>query len=139
MGLKFDDLFPGRFIRAANFDGKDVTYTITNVMLEELEGDRGKEVKPIVSFSEINKQLVLNKTNALALKAMFGSEVTDWNGKRVTLYPLTIEWEGNDLAIRVRGSPDLEAPITFSFKLPRKRAREITLQRTSAHPAKENS
>lgn len=133
--MDFDKLFPGRFLKAGQFAGKDVTLTLTKVVLEQLEGGaKGVETKAIVSFSERPLQLVLNKTNALALKAMFGRETDAWVGKRVTLYPENIEFEGNDLAIRVRGSPDLPANLTFELKLARKKPRQVTLQKTPVHP-----
>lgn len=137
--MDFDKLFPGRFLKAGQFAGKDVTLTLSKVVLEQLEGGaKGTETKAIVSFVERPLQLVLNKTNALALKAMFGRETDAWIGKRVTLYPEAIEFEGNDLAIRVRGSPDLPAALTFELKLARKKPRQVTLAKTPVHaPASE--
>ena len=109
--------------------------TLAKVALEQLEGGaKGVETKAIVSFVERPLQLVLNKTNALALKAMFGRETDAWVGKRVTLYPENIEFEGNDLAVRVRGSPDLPTNLTFELKLARKKPRQVTLQKTPVHP-----
>lgn len=132
--MHFDKLFPGRFLKAGLFQDKDVTLTITKVVLEELDGQKGKETKAIVSFAERPLQLVLNKTNALCIKAMFGPETDDWLKKRVTFYPAKIEFEDNDLAIRVRGSPDIPANITFDLKLPRKKPKSTTLQKTAVLP-----
>jgi hypothetical protein len=134
--MDFDKLFPARFLKAGEFQGRDVTLTIAGVSLEELETARGKETKAIVSFRETKKQLVLNKTNGLCIKAMFGRETDAWIGKRVTFYPAHIQFEDNDLAIRVRGSPDIPAPITFELKLPRKKPKQTTLQvtRVGAQP-----
>lgn len=132
--MHFDELFPNRFLKAGEFKGKDVTLKIVGVKREELEGDKGKETKAIVSFDRTPKQLVLNKTNALCLKAMFGAEVDAWIGKRVTFYPASIEFGDTDLAIRVRGSPDIERDLTFDLKLARKKPKPTTLRRT-AKPA----
>jgi hypothetical protein len=128
--MHFDELFPNRFMKAGEFKGKDVTLKIAKILREDLEGDKGKETKAIVSFDKTPKQLVLNKTNALCLKAMFGAEVDGWVGKRVTFYPAAIEFGDNDLAIRVRGSPDLAADMTFDLKLARKKAKPTTLRKT---------
>lgn len=134
--MDFDKLFPNRFLKAGEFQGRDITMTIAAVKLEELEGAKGKETKAIVSFKERPKQLVLNKTNGLSLRAMFGRETDNWVGKRVTFYPAEIKFEDNDLAIRVRGSPDIAAPVTFELKLARKKPRSVTLQKTGAPPPK---
>jgi hypothetical protein len=128
--MDFDKLYPGQFLKAGMFSGRDVTLTIASVKLDELEGRKGKEMKGIISFSEKPQRLVLNKTNGLCLKAMFGRETEAWVGKRVTLYPAKIQFEDNDLAIRVRGSPDLLAPVIFTLKLARKADKQVTLART---------
>ena len=122
----FDALYPGRFLKAGLFEGKCVTLTIKDVNLEELEGDDGKKVKAIIAFAETEMQLVTCKTNGLSIKAMFGNNLGDWVGKRVTLFPST--WNGEP-AIRVWGSPDIEKDITISIVLPRKKPIPMTMHR----------
>lgn len=128
--MDFDKLFPGRFLKAGLFGGQEVTLTITAVAIEQMEKeDKSKETKGILSFKERPLQLVLNKTNGLCIREMFGRETDEWVGKRVTFFPDTLDGE---LCIRVRGSPDLQADHIFELKLPRKKAREITLKKTAA-------
>lgn len=132
----FDELYPGRFLKAGEFGGRDVNLTITRVQLDELEGSKGKQMKGILSFRGTPKELVLNKTNGECIKAMFGRRLADWVGKQVTLYPQKIESDLADIAIRVRGSPDLAADMTFTLTLPRKKPRDVTLKKTpSTKPA----
>lgn len=136
--MDFELLFPGRFIKSAQFNGRDVTMTIKAVVLEELEGIRGKQQKGIVSFEERPLQWVLNRTNASALKAMFGRETNGWVGKRVTLYPAPFRDLATDeetTAIRVRGSPDLKVDLTFELALPRKKPVQVKLARTGSKPS----
>jgi hypothetical protein len=128
--VDFDEMYPGRFLKAGEFNGRDVHLTITRVYKDELEGNKGKQVKGILSFRETPKELALNKTNGECIKAMFGRKVQEWVGKRVTLYPQKIESDLADIAIRVRGSPDLAADVTFTLSLPRKKPREVTLKKT---------
>jgi hypothetical protein len=130
--MDFDELYPNRFMKAGEFKGKDVTLTITKVILEELAGKVGPEKKGILCFARTTKQLVLNKTNGLCLKALFGRNTDEWIGKKVTFFPAEIQFEDNDLAIRVRGSPDITAPVTFELKLARKKPRMVTLQPTGS-------
>ena len=130
--MDYDKMYPKRFLKAGLFDKKDVTLTVASVRLEELEGNKGRETKGILAFKECKQQLVLNVTNGLCIKAMFGRETDAWVGKRITFYPMPIQSEFSDLAIRVRGSPDLKSPVTFSLILARKTPREMTMQVTRA-------
>jgi hypothetical protein len=129
--VDYDELYPGRFIKSGDLRGRDVNLTIAKVEVDELEGTKGKQTKGIAHFTETKKALVLNRTNGECLKAMFGRKIADWIGKRVTLYPAKIESEVADLAIRVRGSPDLAADVTFELHLARKRPRKMTLKKTT--------
>jgi len=125
----FDALYPGRFLKAGLFEGKQVTLTIKDVDLNELEGDDGKKMKAIVSFQETELQLVACKTNGISIKAMFGHVLADWIGKRVTLFPSI--WNGEP-AIRVWGSPDIEKDIPISITLPRKKPIPMIMHKVEA-------
>lgn len=129
-GLDFDELYPGRFVKAGDLKGRDVNLTITRVHVEELEGTK-KQTKGIISFRETPKELVLNRTNGECLKAMWGRDTGEWVGKRVTIYPCKIESDLADLAVRVRGSPDIASDMTFTLNLARKRPRPMTMKRTA--------
>ncbi len=133
--MDFDRLFPGRFVKAGDFNGKDVTLTIASVAIEELEGDKGKEMKAIVAFRETKKALVLNKTNALCVRGMFGRETDAWIGKRVTFFPAPIDFGDAEICIRVRGSPDLEKDMAIEVKLARKKAKTVTMVKTATRAA----
>lgn len=125
----FDDLYPGRFLKAGNFQGKKVTLTIKDMSREELEGDDGKKTKAILSFKETELGLVACKTNGLCIKTMFGDDLQNWKGKRVTFFPS--EWNG-DPCIRVWGSPDIAEDIRFDVKLPRRKPIATTLHKVVA-------
>jgi predicted YcjX-like family ATPase len=136
----FDELYPGRFIKAGDLKGRDVTVTIAKVHVEELEGTK-KQTKGVISFRETPRELVLNRTNGECIKAMFGRHLAEWAGKRLTLYPAKIDSDLADIAVRIRGSPDLAADVTFELHLARKRPRKVTLKKTgngkAAEPAPE--
>jgi hypothetical protein len=126
--VDYDQLYPGRFIKAGDFQGKDVTLTIANIEVEELAQDKGGDKpKGVLSFKETKKKLVLNRTNGECIKGMFGRTLANWIGKRVTFYPAP--WNG-EIAVRVKGSPDLEAPVAVEVRLPRKRPTTTTMQVT---------
>jgi hypothetical protein len=81
-------LYPNDYIGAHNLQGKDVTKTIKAVEVEGLRTQGGKvERKPVVIFSDSDKKLVLCKTNARTIAAIYGNEVERWRGKRITMFP----------------------------------------------------
>lgn len=125
--VDWDQLYPGRFIKAGDFQGKRPVYTISRVKLHELEGDKGKQVKGVIYFSDHEKQWALNKTNGICLKGMFGRDLKQWPGKRVQLFAGT--WDG-DVCIRVWGSPDIAQDMDVVVQLPRKKAITMTMHRT---------
>jgi len=141
MGLTYDQLFPGRFIKAGEFGGKEVTVTVDRVYVDDIEDDRGIEKpQPIVAFSETKREWALNKTNAQCLVAMWGRDTDDWIGKRVTLFPEqdTSGLADSGLCIRVKGSPELDKPLTAKIKLPRRNAVDRKLVPTDKEKATED-
>lgn len=124
--VDFDQLYPGRFIKAGDLIGKQVTLTVKDVALDELESDSGKKVKGVMSFAETPKQLCLNKTNGICIRAMFGRKLPEWIGKRVTLFPST--WNGDD-CIRIWGSPDIAADEEIQVQLPRKKPTKMVMHK----------
>lgn len=135
--IDWDELYPGRFVKAADLKGKQVTLTIAAVNLEELVGDKGKQVKGTLAFERAEKLLALNKTNGLCLKAMFGSKVQQWVGKRVTLFPTKVRGASGEEedAIRVHGSPDIPADLPVQIELPRKRPFQMIMHRVTSASA----
>lgn len=135
--VDWEEMFPGRFLKGADLRGKRPTLTVSRVVLDELEGDKGKQVKGIVHFEKTDKQLALNKTNGICLKSMFGRNPQDWVGKRITLHaedwtdPKTRE---KQLVVRVYGSPDIAADMDVAIVLPRKRPYTVTLRKVDGKP-----
>ena len=122
-GMSFDQLYPGTYIKAGEFNGKAVTLTITQIKREMLSnGAGGEEGAVTVSFKETEKQFVMNKTNAVCLRAMWGDDSGEWLQHRVTLHPVKDEsgLSESGLCIRVAGSPELDKPLKFKARLGRK-------------------
>lgn len=125
--VDFDQLYPGRFIKAGELLGKKVTLTIAEVDLEELVGEDGKpKAKAVIGFAETPKRLVACKTNGICLREMFGKSLADWVGRRVTIFPDT--WNGEP-CIRIWGSPDIDADKEVQITLPRRRPFKKTMHR----------
>lgn len=131
MGLDFDQLFPAKYLKAGEFQGKDVTLTVASVILEELPDNDGKpKQKGVITFKETPKALVLNKTNGLSIRGMFGRDTGAWVGKRITFFPAPIDFGDAEIAIRVRGSPDIAKDMDVEIKLARKKARTVRMKKT---------
>jgi hypothetical protein len=129
--VDWDELYPGRFLKASDLKGQRVTVTIKSVDLEELEGDGGKIVKGVIGFAGKEKMMALNRTNGLCLRSMFGKKVQAWEGKRVTLIPTETKFGAETVdAIRIYGSPDIPRDIEIELKLPKKRPIKMTMHRT---------
>lgn len=131
-------LHPSRFLKSAEFAGKDVTYTIASIQLEELESEDGKsKTKGVVGFRETKKLLVINRTNSDCIKGMFGRETDNWIGKRVTFFPAPFFdnfTKEHTTAIRVRGSPDIKEATTVTIHLPKKKPTQVKMVKTGAAP-----
>lgn len=128
--VDYDQLYPGRFLKAGEFKGKKVTLTIKDIDLDKLIGNDGKEkTKGVVSFVETEKQIPLNKTNGICLRAMFGRKVQEWVGKRIILFPG--QWNGEE-AIRIYGSPDIPEEQAVEISLPRKKPFTMTMHTKAA-------
>lgn len=130
----YDQLYPGRFIKAAELLGKKVTLTMSDIELEDLEGDDGKKTKCIISFKETPKKLVACKTNGVCVKEMFGKELANWMGKRITIFEDV--WNGEP-AVRIWGSPDIPEEFEVTVSLPRRRPFKKTMHKMEAKRSRE--
>ena len=84
-----DLLYPSKYLRHADLQGKDATLTIERVEKgHELVMAGGvKDKKPVLHFSETPKMLVLAKTNKGRIADLYGAKCAAWIGERITLYP----------------------------------------------------
>ncbi len=134
MGLTLEEIFPGRFVRAADFKGRDVDVTISMVVLEDLPDDKGKmEGKGVVTLRETKKKWILNRTNAEWLKELYGNDTDLWIGKRITIYPDASVTIGSKKVggIRVRGVPEKDfKEREFVLTLPRKKPKTVKILNT---------
>jgi hypothetical protein len=127
-------MFKGAYVSAVELGEKTPTLTISDVKIVKLEGEDGtSKDRGVVYFKETDRGLVLCKTNALCLAQMFGPNTDSWRGKHVTLFStkVSVGPEMKD-GIRIKGSPDLAAPVDLVIKLPKRKAFTMTLTKTGA-------
>lgn len=100
----FRKMFDAPYVGAWDLDGRDVTLTISRVEAGTITGNSGRTAKkPIVWFEKTEKGLVLNRTNAKTVAALYGKNTDTWAGKRITLFATTTSFGGETVeCIRVR-------------------------------------
>lgn len=125
--MKTKDLFPSKYLKFDDLPN-DVTMTIKRVVIEEIGQGQDKDERVVIYFREIDKGMVANKTNCLAIERQHGGETDNWIGKHITLGPDQTSYQGKPTdCIRVRlgasaskQTSDLdvvtrtEAPMSFS-------------------------
>lgn len=99
----YRSMFDNAYVGAWDLDGKDVTVTIEKVTAGTLTSQRGTDKKPILHFKGTEKGFVANKTNCKTIATMYGTNVEEWVGKKITLYATTTSAGGETVeCIRVR-------------------------------------
>jgi len=105
IAMNRDELFPSKFIKAADLGGKPLAVTIKSASVEALNNPQGggQQDKLLLSFVGQPKRLVVNVTNYNAIADLHGDETDDWPGKRIELYPTKASVGGKSFdAVRVR-------------------------------------
>jgi hypothetical protein len=100
--MHIDQLYPSRFLKCSDLDGKAMRVTVAALKKEDVGG----EAKVVMSFTNGTKALILNKTNARSIAKVHGDETKNWVGKDITLVPAQVDFRGDIVdAIRVRTAP----------------------------------
>ena len=100
---KLHNMFPSKWLAAADLEDQDKTLTISDVTQEIVGQGEESESKWVLYFNEVEKGLVLNKTNATSLAAALGDETDYWLGRKVVLYPTEVQFNSKMVeAIRVK-------------------------------------
>jgi hypothetical protein len=110
--MRISEAFPSKYLEGKTLEG-DLSLTIKHVEMETVGQGDDVDTKPVVYFDEVNKGLILNKTNANTVSHLHGDDTEDWIGKRITIFPTEVDFQGKQvMAIRVRlRAPASGAPI----------------------------
>jgi hypothetical protein len=101
----FKRFFDSEYAGVWDLEGRDRIVTIARVQGGQVGGHQGKakSKKLLLQVRELDKPIVCNVTNAKAIASMHGPDVSQWPGKRITLYPTTTSFGGQTVdCIRVR-------------------------------------
>jgi hypothetical protein len=111
--MKRDDVFPSKYLKAADLKGKAHIVMIEAAPYETLKGLDGEENNKIVlHFKNAEKTLPLNATNFDAVCDATGCPDTeDWPGKQIEVYPTKTLMRGKHVdCIRIRRPPSRPTP-----------------------------
>lgn len=102
MGYDIGEVYQSNsdFLKADDIGSNFWTVTISAVDMKNFDdGTR----KLFVMFSELDKGLVLNKTNADTIGDLYGRGTDGWIGRQVMLMTMPVDYQGKKVqAIRVR-------------------------------------
>lgn len=109
--MKVSEAFPSKFLKVEDLRGRKVEVKIKNVEMEKI----GDDYKPVLSFSGKDKTLTLNKTNALMIAKIIGTDdMDDWIGKKIVLRPDVTTFQGKPTdCIRVEAPAASSAPAAL--------------------------
>lgn len=116
--LKAEDLEPG----------KKYPLTIKSVEAVEFEQDGKKSVKLALTFTNAEKKLTLNKTNAMVISSVHGPESDTWTGQKIYVYRTKVQF-GDKMVDAVR----VDMPLVEA-SMPRQAATHSAAQHRPAPP-----
>lgn len=96
--MRISQAFPSKFLKSEDIGTQRWVLTIRAVQMEEV-GDN--ENKPIIYFHELEKGLVLNKTNAEMVVQLYGDDTDRWAAQRVEMYATPVMF-GNKSTMGLR-------------------------------------
>jgi hypothetical protein len=113
----------GDYLKAADLEGNDWELIISGWEKKEMDqtdfetGEKYKKWKAILSFAGEDRKLVLNKTNADAIKIAYGDKLSGWVGKAIILFEG--DWKGKPcLRVRTPKAVKKVAPKQLDDKIP---------------------
>ena len=99
-----NQVYPSRWLKAADLSPDGEQITIREVTVEEIGEEREK--KPVMSFDELDKELVVNMTNWTSIEELTGENDSDkWAGHVIKLVRVRVPVRGKNVdAIRVEAA-----------------------------------
>lgn len=96
-----NSLFPSAYLKAADVKEKPIVGAIDKIKMEEIGDDR--KMCPVLYFKNIERGLVLNKTNAAMIADLYGEETDDWEDEAIEMHCERVPFAGKMVdSIRVR-------------------------------------
>jgi hypothetical protein len=121
--MNINTAFPSKYLKAGDDVPEDETIilTIEKVELETIGLGKDATDKPVLYFEEVDKGMVLNKTNSLAIAKLYGADTDDWVGKRLALFSTYVQFQ-SEMVLSIRVKPKAPAPAKGKGQRPVDRA-----------------
>ncbi len=107
-----------KFLKADDLKGRAVKVKINSSKVEAMTQDPNGDQKLVIYFEGKEKGVALNQTNYKILAGDFGNDTDGWNGKKIELFSMQVDYQGKMVpALRLRvinespdGMPDDDIP-----------------------------
>ena len=98
--MNINTAFPSNYLRATDLQGRNITVVIDRVEKEKV----GNDDRLVLYFQNKDKGMILNKTNANNIAALYSPETDGWCGQQLVLFEAMVDFKGQTVpALRVRG------------------------------------
>jgi hypothetical protein len=104
--MKSSDVFASRWFKAADLEPGGEVVTIKKVVMEPVGEDR--ETKPVMTFEETDKELVINLTNWSSIAELTGKDDSDdWPGHEIKLVRVKVPFGKKTVdAVRIEAADE---------------------------------
>lgn len=108
--MNVKNMFPSGWLKAGDVPA-DITLTIGAIELEEV----ADEMKPVMRFTDHEKALVINRTNADVIAGLYGDNTNEWIGKKITVGAEPVKYKNQTMmGVRVRPFVSLGATGAYA-------------------------
>lgn len=90
-----NDVFPSKYLSAGDLPEEGITVTIRKIAMERMPDGADK---PIASFDEKVKDMLVNVTKWNTIAELYGEDSDDWVGEKITIQPGTTKYAGKMVA-----------------------------------------
>ena len=88
--MNINNEFPSKYLKAGDLNGKSVKVIVDRITKEKM----GEDNKLVIYFTGKEKGMVLNKSNAQMIAAVYSPETDGWVGKEIRLYAGKVNFNG---------------------------------------------
>ena len=109
-------MFPSTYLKATDLvdsDHPEPVLQISDCTMEEMPAFEGKEpeMRPVIGFTNSDKRMVLNQTNASMIAFLHGEETDGWQGKLIQLHTPPVAFK-NVVNPAIRGRDTVPSVLT---------------------------
>ena len=105
--MNINDAYPSNYLRASDLKGRNIPVVIDRIEQEKV----GNDNKMVLYFQNKTKGMILNKTNANNIAALYSPETDAWAGRQLIIFEAMVDFKGQTVpALRVRGPMPKDQP-----------------------------